>query len=151
MHPLAVQPTARAAFRAFAKPQGFSLIEIMVVIAIIGTMLSLVGVAVFNQWEQAKVSAAAQQITTFRTSLNLYKVQVGKYPTGGEGLNALANPPKGKPIIEGGIPKDPWGNDYVYSSPGPNNQPYGIKSLGPNGTEGEDDIESWDLQKWLSN
>jgi general secretion pathway protein G len=142
----------RKAARRRAGQGGFSMIELMVVIVILGMLATLVAVNVLGNLEEANVQAARAQISTFKTALMSYRLTFKKFPEGSKGLDALINNPKGKKFLEGttSVPKDPWGNDYLYSSPGPNGEPYEIKSLGadgqPGGTGENADIVSWNLQ-----
>jgi general secretion pathway protein G len=136
---------------------GFSLIEIMVVVMIMGMLASLVGVAVMAQYKKAQRKTAIMQISTIKNALSMYYTDNSRYPTSDQGLKALVTPPSPAPknyqqggYLEGGIvPKDPWGNDYIYLSPGANNLPYTIESYGPDGMDGGDgdnaDVESWNV------
>jgi general secretion pathway protein G len=128
---------------------GMTLLEIMVVMVILGMIAGLVGVAVLGQLEEAKKREARIQIQNFATPLKLYKLDFGDYPSTSDGLNVLASPPGNKNPYMDSIPRDPWGRDYVYVSPGNNsNVGYEVESYGPNGQDGgEDDIESWNLDK----
>lgn len=135
--------------------KGFTLIEIMVVIIILGILASYVAVKVTGQTEEARKTQAKVQIETFRTALDLYKLDNGSYPTTEQGLKALVSPPTVGKLPrkwrEGGyiskIPKDPWGNDYVYMSPGEHGD-FDISSYGDDdepGGQGKDaDVNSWD-------
>lgn len=133
-------------------PAGFTLIELMVVIVIIGLLVALVGPKLMGAADDAKVVAARAQISSLKQALNLYKLnpKLGKYPTTGEGLNALVNNPV-KNFLDGEfVPKDPWKNDYVYTSPGAQGHDFEIISYGadnaPGGADYAADITSWDLQ-----
>src|SRR5215468_4561949 len=103
--------------------RGFTLVEILVVITIIGLIMGLVGPRVLNYLTESKAKAAKIQIESFASALDLYFLDAGKYPTTSEGLAALVQRPGGKstwngPYLKGGIlPKDPWGNAYLYRSP----------------------------------
>jgi general secretion pathway protein G len=120
---------------------GFSLIEMLVVLVIIGLIMGLVGPRVLNYLSDAKVKAARLQIESFSNSLDLFHLDVGRYPTTQEGLAALVQRPVGAavwngPYLKGGtVPNDPWGNPYVYRSPGTKG-PYDLMSYGPTGREG---------------
>jgi general secretion pathway protein G len=131
---------------------GFTLVEILVVITIIGLIMALVGPRVLNYLAESKVKAARIQIESFAASLDLFCLDVGRYPTTSEGLAALAHAPGGVdawsgPYVRvGAIPKDPWGHPYLYRSPGEHG-PYDIISYGADGQQGGTgtaaDIESW--------
>lgn len=136
-------------------PAGFTLIEMMVVLAIIGTLALLVGPVVFRNVSDANVIAARTQIETLAVSLDAYRLDTGYYPTSTEGLASLRTRPATAgaarwrgPYLRKAIPADPWGRAYVYLSPGTANpDSYDLYSLGRDGApggEGEDaDITSW--------
>jgi len=131
---------------------GFTLIELLVVLVILGLLAGLVGPRVLKYLGGAKSDTAQLQIDEFGASLDLYHLEVGRYPTTEEGLLALAAEPTGVENWNGpyvkkkNIPDDPWGNDYHYRSPGENGD-YDLYSLGrddADGGEGEDsDVVSW--------
>jgi len=131
---------------------GFTLIEILVVIAIIALIMSLVGPRVLNYLGESKVKAAKIQIQSFGSALDLFNLDNGRYPSSAEGLQALVKSPGtlttwNGPYLKGGeVPADPWGNNYVYRSPGEHG-PYDILSYGSDGHEGGTgtaaDITSW--------
>ena len=132
--------------------RGFTLVEILVVITIIGLIMALVGPRVINYLGEAKVKAAKIQIESFSSALDLYYLDAGRYPSSSEGLAALAQRPGGSatwngPYVKGGfVPNDPWGHPYVYRSPGEHGA-YDIVSYGSDGQEGgtgtASDIASW--------
>jgi general secretion pathway protein G len=132
--------------------QGFTLIEILVVITIIGLIMGLVGPRVLNYLSEAKGKAAKIQIESFASGLDLYFLDAGRYPTTSEGLTALVQRPSNAlpwngPYLKGAVvPPDPWGNPYVYRMPGQHGT-YDIISYGSDGTEGGTgaaaDITSW--------
>lgn len=140
-----------------ASSLGFTLIEMMVVIAIIGTLAMLVGPSVFRNVGDANVVAARTQIEILTSALESYRIDMGAYPTTEEGLEVLRSRPEGSgpaaarwrgPYVRRTIPPDPWGRPYVYESPGTHNpESYDLYSLGRAGEpggEGEDaDITSW--------
>ncbi len=133
--------------QANKRAHGMTLIEIMVVIIILAMLATLVSVAVVPQLEQAKTDTAKLQIRNFMQALEMYKLKIGHYPTTSEGLEALTNPPKKVQPFLKEIPKDPWGNEYVYTSPSSHGKMgYDIESYGPDGVDSEDDIESWNLE-----
>jgi general secretion pathway protein G len=131
---------------------GFTLVEILVVIAIIGLIMALVGPRVINYLSESKVKATRIQIESFASALDLFHLDVGRYPTTSEGLAALAQRPGGEaswngPYLRGGaVPSDAWGHAYLYRSPGEHG-PYDIISYGADGREGgagtAEDITTW--------
>jgi general secretion pathway protein G len=127
-----------------------TLLEIMVVVVIIGLIGTLVGVQVFGQLQDAQRQLSFTQIKQLGEALDLYKLSRRKYPSTGEGLQALTQAKGNEQPFMNKIPKDPWDNDYVYIYPGQHNtRGYDIMSYGPDGVQGGgDDITSWeDLNK----
>ncbi len=136
---------------------GFTLIEIMVVIVILGLLAALVVPKLIGRTEEAKKTQSRVQIKHLQQALELFKLDNGFFPTTDQGLEALVRVPEGgrvpKNYRKGGyldrVPKDPWGNAYVYVCPGTHGD-YDISSYGADnapGGEGEDaDINSWDAQ-----
>jgi general secretion pathway protein G len=124
-----------------AGSSGFTLIEMLVVLVIIGLIMGLVGPRVLTYLSDARVKATKLQIEAFGSALDLYYLDNGRYPSTSEGLQALARKPSSAeswngPYIKGGaVPADPWKNDYIYRSPG-DDAPYEIMSLGSDGREG---------------
>ena len=118
---------------------GFTLVEMLVVIAIIGLVVGLVGPRVLNYLAEAKVKAAKIQIESFSAALDLYYLDNGAYPAAGEGLGALVQRPtsasgwNGPYVRSGSIPLDPWGHPYLYKVPG-DHAAYEIDSFGADGT-----------------
>ena len=118
-----------------------TLIEILVVLVLIGVVLSVIGGNFIGKGEKAKADAAKIEIGQIGQALDLYKLETGKYPSSSEGLQALVSAPSGAANWNGPywkkstIPKDPWGNDYRYTSPGQKGA-YDILSLGADGKEG---------------
>ena len=125
---------------------GMTLLEIMVVLVILGMIAGMVGVAVLDQLEEAKIKAARTQIHDFGQGLDLYKLDFGSYPSTSENLNILVTPPGNKKPYMRSIPPDPWKHEYVYISPGSHNSDsFDLESYGPDGADGGgDDIENWD-------
>jgi general secretion pathway protein G len=119
--------------------RGFTLVEMLVVITIIGLIMSLVGPRVLGYLGESKVKAA--KIQSFSSTLDLFYLDAGRYPTSSEGLAALVKPAPGLtawngPYLKGGsVPNDPWGKPYVYRSPG-ERRAYEIVSFGADGQEG---------------
>ena len=120
---------------------GFTLVEMLVVITIIGLVMGLVGPRVLSYLSDSKVKTARIQIQGFSSALDLFYLDNGRYPTSSEGLGALTQRPSGAGTWNGpylnssGVPPDPWGKPYVYKVPG-EHRPYEIISLGPEGREG---------------
>ena len=135
---------------------GFTLIEIMVVVVILGILGALIVPNILGRTEETRITAAKSDIRAIGNALNLYRLDNFNYPSTDQGLDALSTKPSGFPEAknwnpEGYLPKtpkDPWGNDYIYISPG-NNGPYDLYSHGADGKEGGEgpdrDILSWAL------
>jgi len=125
--------------RRFRK--GFTLLELLVVIVIIGLLAAYVGPKYFSQLGKSEVTVARAQIEAFEKSLDTYRLDVGRYPTSEEGLNALMTAPQAAgakwngPYLKKGIPLDPWGHAYQYRAPGTKGE-YEIVSLGKDGQPG---------------
>jgi len=123
--------------------RGMTLIEILVVLVLIGVVLGIVGGNFIGKGEKAKADAAKIEISQIAQTLDLYKLEIGRYPTTQEGLQALISAPAGVTNWNGPywkrstVPKDPWGNEYKYVSPS-QSAPYEIVSLGADGKEGGD-------------
>lgn len=137
--------------RISRKQAGFTLVEVLIVMVILGLLAALVGPRMFGKVGASKQKAAKAQISLFETALDTYRLDVGKYPTTAQGLQALRIKPDGVekwdgPYLPKEVPPDPWGKPYVYESPGKHGD-YDILSLGADarhGGEGEDtDITSW--------
>ena len=133
--------------------RGFSLLELLVVLLLLGAFAGIFAPKIFGQAEKAKQKAAKLEIDQIGQALDLYKLEIGRYPTSQEGLQSLMVAPSGVSNWNGpylkrnAVPKDPWSNEYKYVSPGDQNRPYDIISLGSDGKEGGDgdakDINSW--------
>ena len=141
MAPVETQRTLRYGRLRKNRERGFTLVEMLVVITIIALIMSLVGPRVLNYLSESKVKAAKIQIQSFSSSLDLFYLDTGRYPTSAEGLNALVTPTGAiqgwnGPYLKGGVvPKDPWGNPYVYRSPAERSK-YQIMSYGSDGQDG---------------
>src|SRR5690606_3648124 len=150
-----VLPT-QVVFQRPARQRGFTLIEIMVVVVILGILAALVVPQVMNRPDQAKVTVAKGDIKAIGAALDMYKLDNFSYPSTQQGLNALVEKPSGSPQPKNWnrdgylkrVPKDPWGNDYQYLSPGTQGQ-FDLYSLGADGKQGgtdlNADIGNWDL------
>jgi len=139
--------------------RGFTLIELMVVIVILGILAGLIVPRIMGRPEEAKQLKAKMQIESLETALKLYKLDNGMYPDTEQGLQALVEQPetgvvpknwrKNGYLEKGRLPKDPWGNEFVYLSPGTHGD-YDIISYGADGVpDGEDknrDINSWEIE-----
>ncbi|PIE82794.1 MAG: type II secretion system protein GspG [Candidatus Contendobacter odensis] len=134
--------------------RGFTLIELLVVLAILGLLAGLVGPQVMKYLGGANTKTAKLQIEDFSVALDAYRLDVGRYPSGSEGLQALVEKPAGASRWNGPylrknkIPKDPWGNEYQYRSPGQYGGAFDLYSLGADNTEGGDG-ENQDVVSWL--
>lgn len=122
--------------------QGFTLVELLVVLVILGLLLGIVGPRAIDFLSRAKGDVAKIQIQNFGAALDLYRLDVGNYPTTEQGLNALMKAPGGAarwngPYLKGdAAPLDPWNRPYLYERPGPGGKPYAITSLGADGQRG---------------
>lgn len=141
--------------RRWRRVSGFTFIEVLVVIVVIAVLATLVAPNLFRNVGDARVATARTQIETFGTALDAYRLDNGRYPSTAQGMGALwerpsIEPPANwkSPYLRKAVPKDPWGNSYVYVAPGRvNPQSYDLLSYGADGRvggEGENaDIVSW--------
>jgi general secretion pathway protein G len=131
----------RRSLRRDVGQQGFTLVEMLVVITIIGLIMGLIGPRVLNYLSESKVKAARIQLQSFSGALDLFYLDAGRFPSTSEGLSALVQRTPGVaawngPYLKGGsLPNDPWNHPYVYRSPGERG-PYDIMSYGADGQEG---------------
>jgi general secretion pathway protein G len=138
--------------------RGFTLIELMVVIVILGILAGLIVPKIMGRPEQAKEVKAKMLVESISTALHLYKLDNGEYPTTEQGLQALVSPPtsgdtpkhwrKGGYLEKGKVPKDPWGNDFVYLCPGVHDD-FDLISYGADGVPGGEDKNA-DINSWES-
>lgn len=130
--------------------KGFTLVELIVVMVIIGLLASFVYVKFIGRVGESKQHAAKAQIEIFNQALELYRLDTGRYPTGQEGLNALNDDPGVEnwagPYLKKAVPNDPWKRPYQYQSPG-NNRDYDLSSYGADGSPGGED-ENKDVNSW---
>jgi general secretion pathway protein G len=129
---------------------GFTLIELLLVLVILAALTAIVAPKFTKRSEQARITQARTQISQFEVALDAFEIDVGRYPTASEGLRALVEQPSDaegwqQPYLKRDIPRDPWGNDYVYKYPGQyNEEGYDLYSFGPDRKQGGgDDIVNW--------
>jgi general secretion pathway protein G len=135
--------------------QGFTLIELMLVLVILATLATIVAPKLTGQSQKAKKTAARTQISQFEVALDAFEIDMGRYPTTAEGLRALVEKPPSdsenwtQPYLKQAVPLDPWKNEYVYRYPGQYNRDgYDLYSYGPDGRQGgDDDIKNWSDEK----
>jgi general secretion pathway protein G len=143
---------------AFLRTRAFTLIELLLVMVILAVLAALVLPKFTGRTEDANKTAAQTQISSlFSTALDLYEADNGSFPTTAQGLAALRAKPTSSPepkhwkgpYLKSDVPKDPWGNEYTYRSPGQKNPSgYDLVCAGPDGREGtEDDITNWTTQR----
>ena len=132
--------------------RGFSLIELLIVMIILGLLASLVGPRLFRHVDDARVGTARSQIELLSTALDSYRLDVGRYPSTEQGLRVLRVEPSGTrnwngPYLSRNIPKDPWGNEYRYRYPGEYGE-FDLWSYGadgrPGGTGDNAEIRNWE-------
>ncbi|WP_211235789.1 type II secretion system major pseudopilin GspG [Psychromonas aquimarina] len=136
-----------------SKQKGFTLLEIMVVIVILGVLASMVVPNLMGNKDKADRQKVVSDVIALENALDMYKLDNGSYPSTEQGLEALVSEPSGSPeprnYREDGyikrLPQDPWGNEYVLNSPGEHSK-IDVLSVGPDGEEGtDDDIGNWNL------
>lgn len=135
--------------------KAFTLIEIMIVVVILGLLATVIMPRILSRPEQARRTKAKVDIRNIESALALFKTDTGRFPATSEGLEALVSDPGIKGYNSDAyldkVPLDPWGNSYIYISPGVNSKDYDLESYGKDGEDGgaEDDadIESWNLDE----
>lgn len=132
---------------------GFTLIELLLVLVILSVLAAVIVPKFTKRSEQARITAARADIASLEIALDAYEIDTGLYPTTQQGLDALVDEPTDArdwhgPYIARGVPNDPWGNPYVYKTPGQHNtEGYDLYSYGPDGQSGgEDDIDNWSVR-----
>jgi general secretion pathway protein G len=144
----------RAKTQHYRLRPGFTLIELMIVIVILGILATTIMPKILSKPEKARRGKAVFEIRQIETALGLFKTENGRFPTTSEGLQALVSNPGGLPDYDpdGYLPKvplDPWKNSYIYMSPGVHSTSYDLESYGKDGEDGgtgdDADIESWNL------
>ncbi|MGC8493397.1 MAG: type II secretion system major pseudopilin GspG, partial [Syntrophobacteraceae bacterium] len=136
--------------RRICRQEGFTLIELLVVMVILGLLVGLIGLNVFKRLGESKQKAARVQIAMMGDALDAFRLDVGRYPTTDEGLEALYKNPGitgwNGPYLQKDVPLDPWGKPYIYRCPGEHGD-YDLESLGADGQEGgtgeNADVTSW--------
>jgi general secretion pathway protein G len=126
------------------RQRGFTLLEILVVMVIIGLMASLVGPRLFGKVDASKVQTAKTQIKMLKSALGILQLDIGQFPPADQGLKWLVEAPQDDklkpnwkgPYVDGKLPSDPWGNAYQFRVPGLDGQPFSLASLGSDGREG---------------
>ena len=136
---------------------GFTLIEVLVVVVIMGLLIGLIGPNVLGQVDKARVTTAKADMATLASALDMYKLDNHFYPTTDQGLEALVAKPSASPVpknwngqgyLKGSeIPTDPWEGEYVYFNPGDGSHPYEMISLGADGREGGEEYSA-DISVW---
>ena len=141
--------------------KGFTLIELMVVLVILGILAGLIMPRIIGKPEEARRMKARIQIQSIEQALKMFYIDNGFYPSTDQGLSALVEQPEtgqtsrkwreGGYLDKGKVPLDPWGNSYVYLSPGVNSKEYDLESYGADGEDGGEekyaDVESWDMEE----
>lgn len=137
--------------RSILKPSGFTLLELLVVMVIIGLLAGYVGPRYFAQIGKSEIKTARAQIDAFEKALDQYRLDTGHYPSSAQGLTALmarpANEPRwAGPYLKKAVPPDPWGNAYIYKQPGEHGE-FDLLSYGKDGQPGGSD-EAADIVNW---
>ncbi len=147
------RPRSTSGFKARGAARGFTLIEVMVVVVILGILAAIVVPKVMSRPEDARLVKARQDIRALESALDMYKLDNFAYPSTDQGLDALVKQPSGSPEAKhwraGGyikqLPEDPWGDPYQYLRPGTHGE-FDLYSLGPDRQPSDDDIGNWQLK-----
>ena len=144
------EKATRSPFRIRARREGFTLVELLLVLVILAVLAVVVVPKFTGRSKQAKITAAKTDISNLELAIDTFEVDCARYPTNEERIRALVEQPPGltewrTAYLKRGVPKDPWGNPYVYRYPGRHNTDgYDLHSLGPDAQEGGgDDIDNW--------
>jgi general secretion pathway protein G len=139
------------------RSSGFTLIEIMVVLVIIAILGALIGPQLLGQVDSARIKASRLDIRSLGTALDMYQMDNFRYPTTQQGLEALVKAPESEPVARNWrpqgylksrtVPKDQWGNDYIYLQPGNHGLPYDLYTLGADGQHGGEESDA-DIGNW---
>lgn len=139
-------------FRYYRKAGGFTLIEVMVVVVILGILAAIIVPKIMSRPEQARIVKVKQDILAVQSALDLYKLDNGTYPTTDQGLQALVSEPTVQPVPRNwksdgylqDLPMDPWGQGYQYMN---DNEKVRIFSYGPKGKDGNNEIGNWNMNE----
>lgn len=131
---------------------GFTLLELLIVVVIIGLLAGIVGPKLFKNINKSEVATAKAQVDTFIKALDTFRIDTGRYPSAEEGLAALSTRPNGLqgwngPYLKKDAPVDPWGSPYQYVMPGQHNDDYDVYSLGKDKKQGGED-DNKDIGNW---
>lgn len=138
------QPSTHLRLHPLHRGYGFTLLEMLVVLVIIGLLAGLVGPRLFSKVDQAKITTATTQIKMLRGAVENLRLDIGRYPSAEEGLSLLNKAPSDQtlaarwrgPYLDGALPEDPWAHAYQYALPGADSQPFALYSLGSDGKRG---------------
>ncbi len=136
---------------ALRRQQGFTLLELLVVLVVLGLLAGLVAPKYFNQLGKSEAKVARAQIEGLSKALDLYRLEIGHYPSSEQGLLALTAAPTDEtrwagPYLQKSVPQDPWGRNYIYRSPGENGE-YDLLSMGKDGQPGGEG-ENAEITNW---